>query len=55
MATDGYEKHEEYMKLGDELADACGKIEGERCEQAIDFDKCMEKEIKARNLKIPFL
>lgn len=55
MATDDHEKHEEFMKLGDELADICGDIKGERCEQAINFDKCMQKELKDRNVIIPFI
>lgn len=55
MATDGHDKHDEYIKLADELADICGDIGGERCEQAIKFDKCMEREVKARGVKIPFI
>lgn len=55
MATDGYDKHDEYMKLGYELTEACGSIKGERCEQDIEFNRCIEKEVKAKSFNIPFL
>lgn len=56
MATDGHESHEELMKLTEDLSDACGSVQNEdRCDQAIEFDKCIEKEVKAKNAKIPFI
>ena len=38
------------MKAAEEIAIKCGTITGPRCEQAVAFDKCMEAEIKARDL-----
>lgn len=55
MATTNHENHDEYMTLGDILADKCGDIEGERCDQAISFDKCLDEEVKKRGVDIPFL
>lgn len=55
MATDGHENHAEYMALGEELSEKCGDIGGERCEQSINFDKCMEDYVKDKDIDIPFL
>lgn len=55
MATDGHENHEEFIELSVILADKCGDAVGERCDQAINFDKCMEAVVKERGIKIPFL
>jgi len=39
-----------YMKAAEEIATKCGSITGSRCDQAIEFDKCMEAEIRSRDL-----
>ncbi|XP_070500103.1 general odorant-binding protein 19d-like [Chironomus tepperi] len=39
-----------YMQAAEDIATKCGSIGGSRCEQAIAFDKCMEAEMKSRDL-----
>lgn len=39
-----------YMEAAKAIAIKCGTVTGSRCDQAVAFDKCMEAEIKERNL-----
>ncbi|KAL7036135.1 hypothetical protein ACKWTF_008707 [Chironomus riparius] len=39
-----------YMKAAEEIATKCGSVTGSRCEQAVAFDKCIEAELKDRDL-----
>ncbi|KAG5681896.1 hypothetical protein PVAND_011302 [Polypedilum vanderplanki] len=48
MATNDDPK---YVDLAIEIANKCDNIEGPRCEQAINFNKCLEAEAKAKNIK----
>lgn len=45
------EKDEKLVKFAEELADKCGVAEGERCEQAFNFAKCIHTGVK-ENLNI---
>jgi hypothetical protein len=45
-------KNEEKMKFAKELADFCGTIEGERCQQANSFIECIHEKMKIRNIEI---
>lgn len=42
-----------FVKLAEDVADKCGSISGERCDQALAFNKCMENEARAQNIDKP--
>jgi hypothetical protein len=52
LVTEG---EEQYMTLGAELGDKCGGVTGSRCEQAVNFDKCIEDELVERKVDIYLL
>jgi hypothetical protein len=47
-----FNKDEEKMKFAKEVADLCGTIEGERCQQANSFVECLHEKVKIRNIDI---
>lgn len=44
-----------YMSLGDELAGKCGGIGGERCDQALAYDKCIEDMLMEKHIDVHLL
>lgn len=47
----------DYSKIAEELADKCGNFRKnvDRCDQAVAFTICLQSELEARNIKIPFI
>lgn len=46
------ENDEKMMAHAATIAEKCGKLEGERCDQAYEFTKCVHDAIKTTNVDI---
>lgn len=49
------EKDPEKMKFAAEVADKCGNAEGERCEQALTFTKCVHAEVTLTHIDMDII
>jgi hypothetical protein len=45
-------KDEEKIKYAKEIADTCGRVEGERCFQANAFVECLHDRVQKGNMDI---